>query len=297
MNPLVTVVTITYNCLTAGRREWLIQCIESVHAQSYKNIEHIIIDGASTDGTLDLLKTFEGLKIYSEPDKGVFDAFNKGVMKAGGKYVIFMNSDDYFQNPDAVKSSVEALEKSGADYSYGDTWLLHEENPKKSAMKQLVIYKSFLKMPFSHQSMFCRTDALKEIGLFDINNKIVSDYEVYLKLLLGGFKGVNAHALIACYRCGGISSDDKQFTKEAVALYKKTYSKFYNLTDEEAFLIRKAASMPLPLVFKLAGYLPLPDRIKFILMQLEHFIFQVRTSKKNFMLKIFGFYIVKPKLV
>ena len=297
MKPLVTVITITYNCLTAGRRESLIQCIESVKAQSYENIEHIIIDGASTDGTLDLIKSFEGLKIYSEPDKGVFDAFNKGVMKAAGKYVIFMNSDDYFQNTDAIKISVEALEKSGADYSYGDTWLLHEENPEKSAMRKPQLYKSFVKMPFCHQSMFCKTDVLKEIGLFDVNNKIASDYEVYLKLLLCGYKGVNVHTQIACFRCGGVSGNRKQFTIEAVAIFKNLYSRFYNLSDDEAYCIWELGSIPLPLVFRLAKFLPVIDRIKFILLQLRHFMFQIRTSRKNFTLKILGFYVVKPKLV
>lgn len=295
MKPLVTVITITYNCLTAGRRESLIQCIESVKAQSYENIEHIIIDGASTDGTLDLLKSFEGLKIYSEPDNGVFDAFNKGVIRANGKYVIFMNSDDYFFNTDAVRVSVAALESSGADYSYADTWLLHEENPKKSTMRKPQLYKSFVKMPFCHQSMFCKTDVLKEIGLFDINNKIASDYEVYLKLLLGGYRGVQVHSTIASFRCGGVSGNKKQFTVEAVAIFKKFYSKFYNLSNDEAYCIWELSSIPLPLVFKLAKFLPYGDRIKFILLQLRHFIFQIRTSKKKFTLKIMGIYLVKPE--
>ncbi len=93
-NVLVTVVTITYNLIKSGREKYVRQCIECVHNQTYQNIEHIIIDGASSDGTLEIFKDYPWLKVFSEPDKGIYDAMNKGVAKASGKYIVFLNSDD-----------------------------------------------------------------------------------------------------------------------------------------------------------------------------------------------------------
>ncbi|CCY24676.1 glycosyl transferase [Brachyspira sp. CAG:484] len=295
MKPLVSVVTVTYNCINANRQDTLAQCIESVRCQSYDNIEHIIIDGASSDGTLDFLKSFEGLRIYSEPDSGVFDAFNKGILRASGKYIVFMNSDDYFSENNAVEISVSALENSGSDFSYGDTWLLHEDNPKKSGMRRPMIYKSFTKMPFCHQSMFCKTDVLKEIGMFDKENKIASDYEVYLKLLLGGYKGIRVNACIACFRCGGISGDRIKFIEEYCRVLKKSLDKFCSLSFSEAYDMVQYSSLPLPLIFKLSKYLNGKDKFIFLAVQFRHFIFQCRARKGQKMLKLFGFYFIKPE--
>ena len=95
----VTVVTITYNLIKSGRSKFFKQCIDSIYSQTYGSIEHIIIDGNSNDGTLEMLKK-EAPKslIYSEPDEGIYDAFNKGIKKASGKYIAFLNPYDYIQD-------------------------------------------------------------------------------------------------------------------------------------------------------------------------------------------------------
>lgn len=97
--PLVTVITATYNLIENKRAKFIIQCLESVHNQHYSNIEHIVIDGASNDGTLSLLREYESqgwIKLFSEPDAGIYDAMNKGILKASGKYISILNSDDFF---------------------------------------------------------------------------------------------------------------------------------------------------------------------------------------------------------
>lgn len=297
MKPLVTVVTITYNCINANRKETLVQCIESVQNQNYENLEHIIIDGASDDGTLDILKGYSWLKVFSEPDNGVFNAFNKGILKARGKYIIFINSDDFFSSKNSVSLSVEALENTGADYSYGDTWLLNEENPKKSQMRKPQLYKSFVKMPFCHQSMFCKTNVLKEIGMFNESNKIASDYEVFLKLLLGKYRGVQVNSEIATFRCGGVSGDRKQFIKEMCSILKKNFTDYSFFSDEEALNAVENSSLHLKLVLKLSSFLHGKDKILFLMTQIRHFLFQIRTSNGKRTLKIFGFYLVKPESV
>ena len=125
--PLVTVITATYNLIKSKREKFIIQCLESVHNQHYSNIEHIVIDGASDDGTLPLLKKYESLgwiKLFSEPDTGIYDAMNKGILKANGKYVSILNSDDFFHDPEGIAISVRLLEENDADYSYADARVL-----------------------------------------------------------------------------------------------------------------------------------------------------------------------------
>lgn len=121
--PKVTVVTPTFNLIEGGREKFFQQCIESVHNQTYQNIEHLIIDGASTDGTLELLQKYEKkgwIKCYSEPDEGMCDAMNKGIRKASGEYVAILNSDDFYTK-NAIELSVKALLENNADYSYATT--------------------------------------------------------------------------------------------------------------------------------------------------------------------------------
>ncbi len=288
IKPLVTVITITFNCIKYGRKETLIQSIESVQNQDYENFEHIIIDGASSDGTLELLQSYPHLKVFSEPDNGVYDAFNKGVKRANGKYIVFVNSDDYFSTNKAISLSVDALEKENADYSYATTYLLNEKNPKRSAMRVPKIWKSFSKMPFCHQSMFCKVDVLKEIGLFDVNNKITSDYEVYLRLLFGGYKAVEVDEHIVTFRIGGISDNMEIFAKERCELFKKIYAPFYELSDVQIHEIYENSYFPIGLAFKLVKYLRFSDRIRFLYEEIRRFIFQVRTSKKHRLVRVFG---------
>ena len=117
--PKVTVITVTLNLIKNGREKIFRQCVESVHRQTYKNIEHLIIDGASTDGTLELIAEYEKkgwLRCVSEPDKGMADAMNKGIKNATGEYIAILNSDDYYIL-DAIEVSVEKLLSAGADYT------------------------------------------------------------------------------------------------------------------------------------------------------------------------------------
>ena len=109
MKPLVTVVTITFNLIKAGREKTFRQSLESIHNQTYKNIEHIIIDGASQDGTIELLEEYAQkgwIKYYSESDTGIYNAFNKGIDRANGEYIVFVNSDDFYGCKFVIELSV-----------------------------------------------------------------------------------------------------------------------------------------------------------------------------------------------
>lgn len=205
--PLVTIVTITRNLLREKREAYAKECIESVHRQRYPSIEHLVIDGASDDGTLEFLQPYveKGyIKVYSEPDKGIYDAMNKGLAKAKGKYVNFLNTDDFFHNPLAVRLSVEQLEKEDADYSFGNAVLKYPDG------KEVVWTGDLSRLPWAshycHQTMFVRTELLRSLGGFNLDYKVSADTEMMIHLCALDARFVVVNDELVTYRVGGYSS-------------------------------------------------------------------------------------------
>ena len=241
--PKVTVVTITYNLYSDDRIELFRQCLQSVHEQTYPNIEHIVIDGASTDGTVEILKEYEKkgwIKFYSEPDKGVDDAYNKGNQKASGKYVAWMNSDDSYYDKDAIQACVEALEDNNADYCYAKQMNFDRAGEQKGVFLPRI--ENFWKdMPFSHQTMFVKKKVLDEIGGYNTEYGIGGDYFLVLQLILNDYKGIFVDRFVSHYTLGGFSAsfDDKYRVYTCVSILSKRmtwfFKKFYpNIDEDEA---------------------------------------------------------------
>ena len=205
--PLVTVITITYNLIRAGRKESIQQCIRSVHNQTYKNLEHIIIDGASDDGTLKLLEVYRRkgwIDIFSEPDDGLYDAMNKGIRRAKGKYIAFLNSDDFYHDIYGVEKTVCALQKVQADYAFSDTNILNEDGSVyywAADMGNLLYARHYC-----HQSLFMRLDVIKELNGFDLNYKVSSDSDLMIRLYEKGYSYINVSYCFVTYRGGGLSA-------------------------------------------------------------------------------------------
>lgn len=206
--PLVTVVTITFNLLKAGRKDNIRQCIESVHAQDYPNVEHIVIDGASTDGTLDLLRPYEKqkwLSIYSEPDSGIYDAMNKGVAHARGEFIAFLNSDDFWHDPHGISASVEALRREHADFSFAPVYYLNGDDVREGVLDN-VIGNFHTRMPCSHQSMFVHRRVFEKIGSFNTDYKSSADFDFVLRMCLSGATFVRVPLNFTSFRHTGLSS-------------------------------------------------------------------------------------------
>ena len=120
----VSIITATYNS-----EKNIQSCLESVAAQGYGDIEHIIIDGASKDGTLNIVKQFSHVqRMISEPDKGIYDALNKGLALASGEIVGFLNSDDFFAGNDTIQTIVNTFKKDKVDAVFGDIVFVRPEN-------------------------------------------------------------------------------------------------------------------------------------------------------------------------
>ncbi|MGB5966192.1 MAG: glycosyltransferase family 2 protein [Sulfurimonadaceae bacterium] len=171
--PLVSIVTVVFN-----GKDALKKTIDSVINQTYKNIEYILIDGASTDGTTDIIKQYENqidIRI-SEPDKGVYDAMNKGLKLASGEWVNFLNAGDTFFSNETINEIFNTKTQNEFKLIYGD-WINVNNKGLKNYIKSLpYLNKRHLKrrLQMNHQSLFVKT---KNIPNYDLTYKIKADYQ------------------------------------------------------------------------------------------------------------------------
>ena len=191
-NPvLVTVVTVCRNVKSS-----LEKTMNSLLHQSYAHIDYVIIDGASTDGTPEMLGKTEGIRWISEPDKGIYDAMNKGIRMAEGEWVIFMNAGDVFASDDTL-SKVFSVERD-ADVIYGDVI-------KGDSIKKAEPPHNGHRMYFCHQSAFVRTSCLKEFP-FDIQHRMSADFKQMKQLYLAGKTFMQLDFPIAVFDTSGVSN-------------------------------------------------------------------------------------------
>lgn len=179
--PLVSIITVVYN-----GEKYLEQTIDSVIGQSYSNIEYIVVDGGSSDGTLAIIKQYEN-QIHnwiSEPDEGLYDAMNKGISMANGEIIGMINSDDWYE-PEAVQLIVDAaLKHPNKHIFHGDRFDVLEDGSKRVKAFHPSRFKFvYYGMTYNHPSMFVHRDIYKE---YNYNTKLraLSDYEFVLKNLL-----------------------------------------------------------------------------------------------------------------
>ncbi len=180
--------------------------INSVAEQTYDDIEYIIIDGGSSDSTLQVIE--ENRKAVdswlSEDDRGIYDAMNKGVlMAAGSGYICFMNAGDTFHNKHTVAGVAARLCEKKPDILYGDA----EVQYANGFMRQVHaadLRQLWKGMCFSHQAMFIKSEVMKE-KLYNINNSIAADYELICSLFVNGFEFVLFDETIARVKAGGVA--------------------------------------------------------------------------------------------
>ncbi len=237
----VTVVTPVFNLRKYGREKTFVQCLESVHAQEHPYVEHIVVDGASQDGSLELLREYEArgwCRVISEPDKGIFDAMNKGLVAARGKYIAFLNSDDYWHDSRAVSESVFLLEQAQADYSYAAARIIGEKD-ELVRISLPHIGRFFCEMPFCHQTVFCRTELMREMGGFDDEQfRIAADFDFVMRMMLRGCKGVMIPLTFTSFREGGVSTLPEcrpMCIEERLKVLRKQYG--HELNEEEIKLL------------------------------------------------------------
>ena len=201
----VSIITVTYNSA-----DTLQSCIDSVASQSYKNIEHIVIDGSSKDNTLEIIQKNTSVSRYiSEPDNGLYDAMNKGLKLASGDVIGFLNSDDIYENKDVIFDVVNALGRHEALYTdlcYVDP---HDTNLVSRYWKSGRYNRNSFKygwMP-PHPTLFLKREVYEKYGEFNLELKSSADYEIMLRFLYKeGVETVYLPKITIKMREGGVSN-------------------------------------------------------------------------------------------
>lgn len=217
-NPFFTIIIPTFNSAKT-----LSACIESICLQQFKNWEVLIIDGQSTDGTVDLAEPFAvrftEIHITSEKDRGIFDAMNKGIQKAKGNYLIFLGSDDKLYNNEVLANVVNRIQQLNyPDVVYGNVFSEAINGPYDGEFN----YSKILKKNICHQSVFFRKGVFEITGLFNLKYKAQADWDHNLKWFLSkDIRSFYINELIAFYADGGFSNQygDKVFYKDLRSNY------------------------------------------------------------------------------
>ena len=214
----ISIVTATWNCV-----DTLPDCLDSISKQDYQNYEHIIIDGASTDGTIDIIKEQINSisKFKCEVDCGAYDAINKGIQLCTGDVIGFLHSDDYYASNDVLTRIAKAFEDPLVCAVYGDLEYVRKQDRSKvirrwssKKFNKRLLYWGW--MP-PHPTLYIRRDWYAKIGEFDLSFDISADYHHILKLFLhDNFKSVYLPQVMVKMRLGGISN------KSLGAILKKT---------------------------------------------------------------------------
>lgn len=216
--PLISIITVVYN-----GEKYLEQTIQSVLNQTYTNIEYIIIDGKSTDKTLDIIKKYDNEISFwsSEPDKGIYDAMNKGIKKADGDYIGILNSDDYYEL-NAVEHIVNEISKfPDADVLFGNIYKLNMYFPEKilqNNMKGTNLTKGF---SIWHPTTFVKQQIYTKHGLFDTSYKIAADYDLLLRFYLKNCKFQYINKVITNFREGGMSDYNNGTAQEQFRIHRE----------------------------------------------------------------------------
>lgn len=227
MNPSFSIITINFNNCSGLRKT-----IQSVIGQNYSYFEYIIIDGGSTDGSVAMIKEYSDKISFwiSEPDRGIYDAMNKGINKASGDFVCFLNSGDEYLSKYSIKIMCSIISSSKSELFFSDYLFVDDKNDVYKVVKSSSIKNKadFLKYNFGHPSTFYKRSLFQKYGCFNTNNNIVSDVEWYLDAILVNklsFKLVNF--VTSIFFDGGISSQSFNKHKlEREIMLSKYFSKF-----------------------------------------------------------------------
>lgn len=223
----LTVITVVYNNVRDIERT-----IQSVLGQTYPHVEYLIIDGGSTDGTLDVIRQYSGRisNWISEPDKGIYDAMNKGLALASGDYVLFMNSGDEIYAPDTVENVFACADH--ADIYYGETEMYdangHSLGLRRHRTPEKFTWRSFrYGMSISHQAIYIRRAIA---GMYDLQYRLSADIDWIIRAARKADKIVNTHLLVAKYLVGGMSKKyHRQSLKERFNIFTKHYGLLPNI--------------------------------------------------------------------
>jgi glycosyltransferase involved in cell wall biosynthesis len=219
--PLVSIITVVFN-----GQETIERCIQSVINQSYKNIEFVIVDGDSTDGTVSILEKFSQSLDYfiSQPDEGIYDAMNKGLALLSGDFVLILNSDDWYEKT-AVEELVTQAVHSNADVVHADAYKVNGSGHVYGRLNGWLhdgLYTH--RMPIRHETMLVKKSIYQKFGHYDQSYRIIADYEFLIRLHLGGCSFSHIPRALLFFSMSGVSNTEKaQVMLERKRLFKALF--------------------------------------------------------------------------
>lgn len=240
MKTLITIVTVSFNAVHGIEKTIL-----SVVNQTYENIEYIIIDGGSTDGTVDVIKKYADHITYwvSEPDKGIYDAMNKGIEKATGEWINFMNAGDIFLESQTLSNFVSYLDGS-ISILRGNIIRVYNRFKVKSygVTNQMPSIIDMIHNTFHHQACLIRRSLFDEIGFYDTNYYLCADWKFFFdSVVLHHVKSRYVNISVALFVMDGTSSSNvKKCIDEHKRYLRKVYGEELYLMFEELSLYRKS---------------------------------------------------------
>ena len=236
MEPFVTIITPTHNLIQNNLADDFNLLVKLIDLQTYPNIEHLVIDNMSNDGTIEILKSYKNLgffNFYSERDTGKFEAYNKGVMRAKGKYVTFLSCDDFIHDITSIYDIVNLM----------------------------AMHTVFQVLPCARQAMFFKKSMIEKEGYFDEKFKLLADYDLIIRIILKKYNPVYFDTNYVTYKLGEKVQQNQQRTiAETRAIFNKNYRTMYPLNEDILTKMSTLSEFPQPLLEKLSAFFPQEDK-------------------------------------
>lgn len=205
---LISIITVTLNA-----DQFLQDCLSSVESQTWGEVEHIIVDGGSTDATLSMIGAFEStkIKLLSESDRGIYDALNKGISLARGDIVGVLNADDFFADAEVLEKVAAEFEAGETDIVYGDLWYVHRLAPGHITRRWISGKFNPRSLQFGwmppHPAFYVRKSVFAVCGNYDLQYHTAADYELMLRFLRQKQIRVSyLNKVLVHMRVGGVSN-------------------------------------------------------------------------------------------
>lgn len=262
MDPKFTIITTTKNIIDKDQTDDFYLQVNLLDKQTYPEIEHIVIDGASTDETDVLLKEYKTkgyINFYSERDTSKVQAYNKGIMRAKGKYICFLSVDDFFHDITAIQDVVNLMEANNADFSFSPAYCRHPEG--FVFLFQPAMHNAFQVMPCARQGMVFKRSVLEKENYFDEKFKILSEYDMIIRLMMKKYHGIYFDGNYTTYKLGerAFENPDKAM-QECKSIFYKNYKNLVRLDDQILDYMAEVSEFPRELLEKLADCYPAEDR-------------------------------------
>lgn len=206
----ISLITVCYNS-----EKTIEDTLKSVLSQTYQNYEYLIIDGLSSDKTLDIIKKYESkfngkLRLISEKDKGLYDAMNKGICLAKGEIIGILNSDDMLTNPNVFQTIINTFKNNNIDGTYSDLVFFDEQ--LEYPVRNFIAHKQSKKLGWHppHPTLYLKKDVYDKVGFFNLDYKIAADYDFMLRMMRSNVNLFYINDYLVKMRSGGTSTNGLQ---------------------------------------------------------------------------------------